>query len=163
MRGTILGYDAESGTGAINDMSGGRLRFSRDAWRSPGEPTPGRLVDFEAADGEATDIYLVPGSSPLDFGGSDDPARSAMTSGIISLGCALLFFVVPHITFLLLLPAIFFGIKGKNQGRDLPDKTAYWLSIAGLTISTIALGVMVLTLAACVGLLGLGLTYGAWH
>ena len=58
MRGTILGYDAAAGTGAINDLTGGRLKFTRDAWRSPGEPVPGRLVDFEVVDGAATDQRL---------------------------------------------------------------------------------------------------------
>ena len=60
MRGTILGFDAASGTGAITDATGGRVRFGRDAWRSPGEPVPGRAVDFEVEGGEAVDIFLVP-------------------------------------------------------------------------------------------------------
>ena len=166
MRGTVLGYDAERGTGAINDLSGGRLKFNRDAWRSPGEPIPGRLVDFEVVEGEATEIFVVPGGGPLDFGDGIDPARSAMTAGIVSLGCALISFVVPHIGIFFLIAAVVFGIKGKNLGRDLPDKTAYYLSMAGLVISAIALLVVLLTLAACVGVIGLiGLTSsaGLWH
>ncbi|MEZ0244863.1 MAG: hypothetical protein ACAH11_15925 [Sphingomonas sp.] len=164
MRGTILGYDAASGTGAINDLSGGRLKFSRDAWRSPGEPIAGRLVDFEVVEGEATDIFLVPGSgSPLDFSG-DDPARTAMTAGIISLVCAIVSFLVPFVLIFTLPLSIFFGIKGKNLGRELPDKTAYYLSIAGLVISGIMLAVVVLGLAACAGMIGvIGLTAPGWH
>lgn len=164
MRGTILGYDAASGTGAINDLSGGRLKFSRDAWRSPGEPIAGRLVDFEVSEGEATEIFLVPGSgNPFDLGG-DDPARNAMTAGIISIVCAIISFIVPFIGIFTLVVSIFFGIKGKNLGRDLPDKTAYYLSIAGLVISGIALGIVVLTLATCVGLVGvIGLSQPGWH
>ena len=166
MRGTVLGFDAERGTGAINDLSGGRLKFSRDAWRSPGEPIPGRLVDFEVVEGEATEIFVVPGGGPLTFGGDSDVARTAMISGIASLASALLVFVVPHVFFILLLPAIFFGIKGKNLGRELPDKTAYYLSIAGLVLSALALLIVLLFLAACagmVGLLSLSSSYGWWH
>jgi hypothetical protein len=155
MRGTVLGFDAAAGTGAINDLSGGRLRFRREEWRSPGEPVPGRLVDFEVVEGEATEIFVVPGSGgALDFGGADSPP-SAMTAGVISLACALLSFVAPHVGIFLLIAAVVFGIKGKNLGRDLPDKTAYYLSVAGLAISAVALGLVLLTLAACVGMIGL--------
>lgn len=155
MRGTILGFDAATGTGAINDLSGGRHKFSRESWRSPGEPVAGRLVDFETADGEATEIFLVPGSgNPLDFS-SDDPAKAAMTAGIISLVCAVVSFLIPFIGIFTLIAAVVFGIKGKNLGRDLPDKTAYYLSIAGLVISGIALLFILLALAACVGVIGL--------
>jgi len=166
MRGTVLGYDAERGDGAINDLSGARLKFSRDAWRSPGEPVPGRLVDFEVVDGEAIEIFVVPGGGPLDFADGSDPARSAMIAGAISLGCALISFVVWHFSIFFLIAAVIFGIKGKNLGRDLPDKTAYYISVAGLVISGIALLLVLLTLAACVGLIGLiglGSSYGVWH
>ncbi|MCW3848678.1 hypothetical protein OF829_15690 [Sphingomonas sp. LB-2] len=165
MRGTILGYDAASGTGAINDLSGGRLKFTRDAWRSPGEPVAGRLVDFEVAEGEATEIFLVPGSGgvSLDFSG-DDPARTAMTAGIVSLVCAVASFIVPFVGPFTLVVSIFFGIKGKNLGRELPDKTAYYLSIAGLVISGIALAIVLLALVACAGVIGVvGLSSATWN
>jgi hypothetical protein len=163
MRGTILGFDAASGTGAITDATGGRLKFGRDAWRSPGEPVPGRAVDFEVEGGEAVDIFLVPGGSGLGFGG-DDPARSAMTAGIISLSCALISFVIHPLGILTLLVAVGFGIKGKNLGRDLPDRTAYYLSIAGLLIAGLQLLVILLALTACAGLVGLiGLSTIYWH
>jgi hypothetical protein len=159
MRGTILGFDAASGTGAITDSTGKRLRFTRDAWRSPGEPVPGRAVDFEVADGEAADIFLIPGG--FNFG-SDDPAKSAMTAGIVSLACALLSFPLHAFGIITLIAAIGFGIKGKNLGRDLPDRTPYYLSIAGLTIAGLYLLAIVLLLTACasfVGLLGLSTYY----
>jgi hypothetical protein len=165
MRGTILGFDAATGTGAINDLAGERLRFRREAWRSPGEPVPGRLVDFELVDGEASEIFVVPGGGPLDFGGGD-PAREAMTAGIVSLVCAVATFLVPYIGIITLVVSIIFGIKGKNLGRDLPDRTAYFLSISGLVISGIALAITVLTLAACAGIVGLiglsGIALNGW-
>ncbi len=109
MRGTILGYDAAAGTGAINDLAGGRLKFTREAWRSPGEPAPGRLVDFEVIDGEAAEIFLVPGGgNPFDLNG-DDPARAAMTAGIISLSCAVISFVIPFIGYVTLIVSVVFG------------------------------------------------------
>lgn len=161
MRGTILGYDAAAGTGAINDLAGGRLKFTREAWRSPGEPAAGRLVDFEVVDGDATEIFLVPGSgSPFDLN-ADDPARAAMTAGIISLVCAIISFIIPFIGIVTLVVSVVFGIKGKNLGRDLPDKTAYYLSIAGLLISGIALAMMIFALVACAGMIGVASLGGA--
>ena len=56
---------------------------------------------------------------------------------------------------------VLIGIKGRDAGRNLPDKTAYYLSIAGLWISGFAIAVLILVLAACVGLLGVaGLSGG---
>jgi len=161
MRGTILGFDAASGTGAITDATGGRLRFSREAWRSPGEPVPGRAVDFEVAGGEAVDIFLIPGG--FNFG-SDDPAKTAMIAGVISLSCALLSFVFHVFGIITLIVAIGFGIKGKNLGRDLPDRTAYYLSIAGLLLAGLQLLVIVLALTACASLIGIiGLSTVYWN
>ena len=160
MRGTILGYDAASGTGAITDAAGKRLRFGRDAWRSPGEPVPGRAVDFEVADGEAVDIFLIPGS--FNFG-TDEPARSAMTAGIVSLSCALISFVIHPLIVIALPVAIVFGIKGRNLGRDLPDRTAYFISVAGLAIAAFQLVAILVVLSACAGVIGLlGLSSYYW-
>jgi hypothetical protein len=150
MRGTILGFDAASGEGVINDLSGGRYKFSRDEWKSPGDPFAGRLVDFETDGDRATAIFLVPGSgNPLNFSMGDDDAKSAMTSGIISIVCAIASFVVGPLAIFTLVASIVFGIKGKNAGANLPDKTAYYLSLAGLIISAIILIGFVLLLAMC--------------
>lgn len=161
MRGTILGFDAASGAGAITDATGKRLRFSRDAWRSPGEPVPGRAVDFEVADGEAIDIFLIPGGFSL---GADEPARAAMTAGIVSLSCALISFVIHPLIVLALPVAIGFGLRGRSLGRDLPDRTAYYLSVAGLAIAAFQLVVIILLLSACAGVIGLlSFTSYYWH
>lgn len=149
MRGTILGFDSASGEGVINDGGGGRVKFGYDGWKGPGEPAPGRHVDFDVAEGRAVDIYAVPG------GIAGDPDNAALVSGIISLVCAILTFVLGPFGIFTLIAAIVFGIKGKNQGAGLPDKTGYYLSVAGLVISAVALILVVLTLAACVGLIGL--------
>jgi hypothetical protein len=163
MRGTILGFDPATGEGVINDTSGNRVKFTRAEWKSPGEPAAGRTVDFEASDDQATGIFVVPGTgSPLDFTG-DDPAKSAMTAGIISLACALVSFVLPYIGIITLVVAVIFGIKGKNLGRDLPDKTAYYLSLAGLIISGIALLFFLFAVVACVSVLGILGTTGAYY
>jgi hypothetical protein len=161
MRGTILGFDPGSGEGVINDTAGTRFKFSRDDWKGPGDPTAGRVVDFDIAGDRATDIYVVPGTgSPIDFTGQS-VAQSAMTAGIISLVCAVLSFVLGPFGIFTLVASVIFGIKGKNAGRDLPDKTAYYLSIAGLAISAVALLIVLLALAACVGMVGILGTTGA--
>lgn len=59
MRGTVLGYDATSHTGAISGHDGNRYDFAVIEWKSPGLPMKGMLVDFVAVDGQATKIYVV--------------------------------------------------------------------------------------------------------
>lgn len=149
MRGTILGFDPGTGEGVINDPGGTRVRFSADAWKGPGEPTRGRHVDYDLAEGRAVDIYGVPG------GLDGDPANAALVSGIVSLSCAILTFVLGPFGIFTLVAAIVFGVKGRNEGRGLEDRTGYYLSIAGLLISAAALLVVLLTIAACAGLIGL--------
>lgn len=50
--------------------------------------------------------------------------------------------------------AVIFGIKGKNLGQGLEDKTGYYLSVAGLAIAVIMLFIVIAALTACAGLLG---------
>lgn len=165
MRGTILGFDAATGQGVINDAAGNRVKFSRDAWKGSGEPVAGRQVDFDAAGGVAEDIYPVPGmGSALNFSMGDDKTKSALVAGWISLGCAIATWVLQPLFFITLPVSIIFGIKGKNEGALLEDKTAYYLSMAGLVISGLTLLLAVLLLATCVsGVAWLGASGWWWH
>lgn len=58
MQGTILGFSADSG--AISADDGTRFTFTRDDWKSDGDPRPETTVDFVAGeDGEAKEIYAL--------------------------------------------------------------------------------------------------------
>ena len=163
MRGTILGFDSGSNEGIITDQEGRRIKFARHEWKSTGEPLPGRAVDFDLVDDQATAIFIVPGSgSPLNLDGQD-PAKQSMIFGIISLVCGILTFFLGVIGIVTVVLAIIFGIKGKNIGAELPDKTGYYLSIAGLILSGIALFITLLAMTACAGLVGLAGSMGAFH
>jgi len=59
MRGNVIGFDADINTGAISGHDGRRYDFVRLDWRGPGVPRRGDLVDFQAIDQRATEIYLV--------------------------------------------------------------------------------------------------------
>ena len=59
MDGTILNFDPESGVGVIRASDGNRYRFSANDWLSPGQPIAGDVLDFEPADGQASEIFLV--------------------------------------------------------------------------------------------------------
>ena len=163
MRGTILGFEAGTGEGVITGADGQRIKFARSEWKSPGEPTPGRQVDFDMDEERATGIFAVPGTgSPLNFEGQD-PARQAMTFGIISLICGIAKFFLGPIGIVTVVLAVIFGLKGKNVGADLPDKTGYYLSVAGLVLAAIALLITLMALTACAGLLGLAGSLGAFR
>ena len=66
MRGTILGFDAAAGQGAISGEDGRRYRFAADEWRGGlAVPGPGGIVDFEHdAGGGATGVYPLPAAVP---------------------------------------------------------------------------------------------------
>lgn len=155
MRGTILGFDMGAGEGVITDGEGKRVKFARTDWKGAGEPLAGRPVDYDDAEGRAVDIFPVPGMNVLSSFDGQDPAKQAMIYGIVSLSCAVLTFFLGPIGIITVVIALVFGIKGKNAGRNLPDKTAYYLSIAGLVLSAIALTLVLLALSACVGMVGL--------
>lgn len=68
MKGNIIGFDPETNTGAISGHDGNRYDFVTLDWRGPGRPRRGDLVDFQAIERRATDIYLVePAYTPPGF------------------------------------------------------------------------------------------------
>lgn len=59
MKGNVLGFDPDTNTGAISGYDGQRYDFVTAEWRSAGRPRRGDLVDFQAIEHRATEIYLV--------------------------------------------------------------------------------------------------------
>lgn len=59
MKGNILGFDADTNTGAISGYDGQRYDFVTAEWHGTGRPRRGDVVDFQAIDQRATEIYLV--------------------------------------------------------------------------------------------------------
>jgi hypothetical protein len=151
MRGTVLGFDPANGTGIILDAGGARLSFARHDWLSPGEPRPGTVIDFTVAGDRATEIFLLPGTGAGTAGSGEN---TAMVCGILSLVCALLSLLLGPFGLITLIAALVFGLIGKGAGRDLPVKTGYYLSIAGLAISAIVLLFVILAIAACSSFMG---------
>src|SRR6202049_4024989 len=59
MKGNILGFDADTNTGAISGYDGQRYDFVTAEWHGTDRPRRGDIVDFQAIDQRATEIYLV--------------------------------------------------------------------------------------------------------
>jgi hypothetical protein len=75
LQGTILGYTADIGTGAITGADGRRYKFAAAAWKGQGAPVPGTPVDFELADGgQAADIYPLKAQSATPAQPDGEPA-----------------------------------------------------------------------------------------
>lgn len=155
MRGTVLGYDPVGGEGVIAVEGDLRVPFTRAAWRSPGEPLPGRLVDYALVEGWGADIYVVPGTSGAWVSTGEPPERRAVIYGAISLTCALLTYMIGPFGILTVIPALVFGMMGRAAGRGVADRTGYYLSIAGLVLSLIALLLAVMVIAAVLGFIGI--------
>jgi TM2 domain-containing membrane protein YozV/cold shock CspA family protein len=66
MRGKILSFDDYTGSGLISGDDGGRYTFTRGSLMGEVRDVfQGNEVDFEAAEGVATNIYVVAGSGAL--------------------------------------------------------------------------------------------------
>lgn len=59
MRGTIIGFDPDSNTGAITGENGGRYDFVRLEWHGAGQPTRGATVDFVPDGMQARQVYAI--------------------------------------------------------------------------------------------------------
>ena len=59
MRGNVIGYDADTNTGAISGHDGRRYDFTTQDWRGQGAPRHGDLVDFAAEGDRAAQIFLI--------------------------------------------------------------------------------------------------------
>lgn len=57
MRGTILGFDAKSGSGKISGDDGARYGFDRAEWHGKTPPGASQKVDFEVSGSDALAIY----------------------------------------------------------------------------------------------------------
>lgn len=103
MDGSILGYNEETGEGAIRTESGERYTFTKADWKGERAPKAGDKVDFVGADGKATDIYLLKGSfSGPDLSGignklGDADSRAEMLNAVKSNATVGLFLTKPHV------------------------------------------------------------------
>jgi uncharacterized membrane protein YhaH (DUF805 family) len=69
MRGNVIGFDADTNTGAISGHDGKRYEFATVDWHERRTPARGDSVDFAPSGEQATQIYLVePQYVPPTFG-----------------------------------------------------------------------------------------------
>jgi len=59
MRGNVIGFDADTNTGAISGHDGNRYDFATMDWHGHNQPRHGDVVDFEPQGQRATQIYLI--------------------------------------------------------------------------------------------------------
>jgi len=59
MKGNVIGFDADTNTGAISGHDGKRYDFVTQEWHAQARPRHGDTVDFQASGDRATQIYLV--------------------------------------------------------------------------------------------------------
>jgi hypothetical protein len=67
MKGKVLGFDAGSGTGAINGDDGKRYKFTATDNKSAAPLKPNDSVDFSIDGESAKDIYAVAGAASVDL------------------------------------------------------------------------------------------------
>lgn len=78
MRGKVLSYDDYTGSGLISGDDGVRYTFTRGGLMGGArEAVPGSTVDFEVADGVASNIYII-GGAPLNLSGDKNRIVAAL-------------------------------------------------------------------------------------
>lgn len=83
MKGKVLGYDHTTQAGVITCSDGNRYKFTRNDWKSPGEPALNTSVDFDVDGGNALEIYRIGGVTTSGFNTSSDKNR--MTAGLLAI------------------------------------------------------------------------------
>ena len=83
MRGTVLSYDDYTGSGLISGDDGVRYTFTRGGLMGGArEAFAGQQVDFEIADGVATNIYITSGA-PLNLSGDKNRIVAALLAFVL--------------------------------------------------------------------------------
>jgi TM2 domain-containing membrane protein YozV len=78
MKGHILDFSVQSGTGAISGSDGGRYTFDGADWKGTGVPARGMAVDFEPNGSIAKSVYVAIGSSA-------PGSKNRVTAGVLAL------------------------------------------------------------------------------
>lgn len=78
MRGQVLDFSVQSGTGLITGEDGYRYTFVGAQWKATAVPMPGMRVDFQLTGTEATAIYAL--DSPAAPG-----AKNKIAAGLFAL------------------------------------------------------------------------------
>ena len=104
MKGNVIGFDADTNTGAISGHDGQRYEFVRLEWRGPNQPWRGDVVDFIADGSRATQIY------PLEQ--SFDPEQGS-TANVV--------YILYLVSFLVGLTAFVGVIMAYVNHRDAPE------------------------------------------
>lgn len=113
MKGNVIGFDADTNTGAISGHDGHRYEFATLDWHSRQQPRHGDLVDFAPEGHEAKQIYLVePEYAAPSFGAFYFSAR-----GRISRSQYWLKFFLPVFIIGIILRAI--AVGGGGRGLEI--------------------------------------------
>lgn len=83
MRGKVLSYDDDIGSGLISGDDGVRYTFTRGGLMGGARQTaPGSTVDFEIANGVATNIYII-SAAPLNLSGDKNRIVAALLAFVL--------------------------------------------------------------------------------
>lgn len=137
MRGSILTFDAATGSGLIRAEDGQRYTFSAADWRDPAtRPYPGIWVDFETISHAAREIvvlpqpgYVVPPLNP-----AAEPQNNGNLLGGLSIGAAF-FGLIPGFGVIFLIAAFILGIVARRQAKSTKNSIGATLGAIGIGIA----------------------------
>jgi phage shock protein PspC (stress-responsive transcriptional regulator)/cold shock CspA family protein len=86
MKGHVLDYNVQSGSGLISGEDGKRYPFAAVEWKEATHPAKGQQIDFEISDNQAAGIYLAVGGTSHEVCGEADTESWYRSSDNTRLG-----------------------------------------------------------------------------
>jgi TM2 domain-containing membrane protein YozV len=120
MRGEIIDFSFQTGTGIISSIKGDRFLFIGSEWKGTGFPERGLLIDFEPRGNYAYQIY------PLKF---TNKSKDKLVAGLLALflGC--------------------FGIHKFYLGFPVPGLIFLLINTTGIPLNCVTFGMPIVTTA----------------
>jgi uncharacterized membrane protein YhaH (DUF805 family) len=126
MRGSVIGFDPDTNTGAISGYDGKRYDFTTAEWQGSGMPAPGDVAEFTPLGERATEIrllghaYVRPGFAQFYFS-----PRGRVSRAQYWLRYFLPFFVIAVV---LRLAGLIHGESGREGGPILAVLVLFYLA-----------------------------------
>lgn len=135
MKGSILEFSVQQGSGVISGDNGERYTFSGSEWKSEAAPQKGMKVDFVDGEGRsAKEIYTAVGSEQ-----GQGEVSGSMKKAIIAIICAVLAFFIPVIGIVLSVVGLILGRQARVAAQAERDDNAALVALIAIIVAAISL------------------------
>ena len=142
MKGKILDFNVQNGSGVISTDDGQRYNFSSSEWKSSHSPETQQFVDFIVNGNDATEIYLDSASKTTENTISNQSSKTSILA-IVSL----VFGILGFFMWLLGIVAIITGhIARSDISKSNGQTTGGGIALTGLILGYLGVFIYVIIL-----------------